>query len=188
MRQGCWLRAAGRSRRLPGEHVPSGVEIEVAVLSPRPLVLRACGVFKSIETRRDRHEERTGVATATVAAEEHALPERVQESLGELVGAAKEGLLALSVGVGLGVMHELMACEVEEACGPRGKHDPERVAYRHGSDDGQVTLGGRRVAVERPRSRTRGHQADRHAQTRGGRYARNRLRFTPGPSPKFHAR
>ena len=32
-----------------------------------------------------------------------ALPERVQEALGELAGAAKEGLLALSVGVGLGV-------------------------------------------------------------------------------------
>ncbi len=31
-----------------------------------------------------------------------ALPERVREALGELAGAAKEGLLALSVGVGLG--------------------------------------------------------------------------------------
>ena len=29
-----------------------------------------------------------------------ALPERVQEALGELAGAAKEGLLALSVGSG----------------------------------------------------------------------------------------
>ena len=73
--------------------------------------------------------------------------ERVQAALGELVGAAREGLLALSVGVGLGVMHELMAEEVEEVCGPRGKHDPERVAYRHGSDEGEVTLGCRRVGV-----------------------------------------
>ena len=31
------------------------------------------------------------------------LPQRVQDALGELAGAAKEGLLALSVGVGLGV-------------------------------------------------------------------------------------
>ena len=31
------------------------------------------------------------------------LPVRVQEALGQLVGAAREGLLALSVGVGLGV-------------------------------------------------------------------------------------
>jgi hypothetical protein len=83
------------------------------------------------------------------------LPAWVQEVLGELVGAAKEGLLALSVGVGLGVMHELMACEVEEACGPKGKHRPGRVAHRHGSDDGEVTLGGRRVSVERPRMRAK---------------------------------
>jgi len=34
------------------------------------------------------------------------LPERVQEALGELAGTAKEGLLALSVGVGLGVLAE----------------------------------------------------------------------------------
>ena len=65
-----------------------------------------------------------------------ALPERVQAALGELVGAAREGLLAQSVGVGLGVMHELMAEEVEEVCGPMGKQDRERVAYRHGGDDG----------------------------------------------------
>lgn len=95
------------------------------------------------------------VASGATVAETRVLPARVQEALGELAGAAKEGLLALSVGVGLGVMHELMACEVEEACGPRGKHHPERVAYRHGSDDGEVTLGGRRVAVERPRMRTK---------------------------------
>ena len=83
------------------------------------------------------------------------MPPRIQEALGQLVGAAKEGLLALSVGVGLGVLEELMAEEVEEVCGPKGKHDPDRVAYRHGSDDGEVTLGGRRVPVERPRMRTK---------------------------------
>jgi transposase-like protein len=83
------------------------------------------------------------------------LPGRVQAALGELVGAAREGLLALSVGVGLGVMHELMSEEVEEICGPHGKHDPERVAYRHGGDDGEVTLGSRRVVVRRPRMRAK---------------------------------
>ena len=42
----------------------------------------------------------------TVEASESPLPPHVQEALGELVGAAREGLLALSVGVGLGVVHE----------------------------------------------------------------------------------
>jgi putative transposase len=70
------------------------------------------------------------------------------------VGAAKEGLLALSVGVGLSVVHELMESEVDEVVGPKGKHDPERTAKRHGHEDGSMTLGGRRVKVSRPRMRT----------------------------------
>jgi hypothetical protein len=76
-------------------------------------------------------------------------------ALGELVGAAKEGLLALSVGVGLGVMAELMQEEVTEVVGPEGKHDPARTAVRHGREAGEVTLGGGGVAVERPRAHGR---------------------------------
>jgi putative transposase len=85
---------------------------------------------------------------------ELALPPRVQEALGELVGSAKEGLLALSVGLGLGVLAELLEEEVVEVVGPKGKHDPERTAVRHGHEAGEVTLGGRRVGVERPRVRS----------------------------------
>lgn len=90
----------------------------------------------------------------TVRACESPLPPEVQEALGELVGAAREGLLALSVGVGLGVVHELMELEVTEVVGPKGKHDSERTAKRHGHQDGSMTLGGRRVQVRRPRMRT----------------------------------
>lgn len=82
-----------------------------------------------------------------------ALPARVQEALGELAGAAKEGLLALSVGVGLGVLAELMEAEVDEVVGPKSKQARDRVAVRHGHEDGQVTLGGRRLPVKRPRVR-----------------------------------
>lgn len=82
------------------------------------------------------------------------LPSSVQEALGELVVDAREGLLALSVGVGLGVLHELMELEIAEIVGPKGQHNPDRAAVRHGYEDGQVTLGGRRVAVRRPRART----------------------------------
>jgi putative transposase len=93
------------------------------------------------------------VVTAAEAAESP-LPAQIQEALGELVGAAREGLLALSVGVGLGVVHELMEQEVEEVVGPKGKWNPERTAKRHGHEDGSMTLGGRRVKVQRPRIRT----------------------------------
>ena len=93
------------------------------------------------------------VAVAQATSQEVVLPVRVQEALGQLVGAAKEGLLALSVGVGLGVLSELMEEEVDDVVGAKGKWNPERTAVRHGHEAGAVTLGGRRVAVERPRVR-----------------------------------
>ena len=96
----------------------------------------------------------SNVPVAEATSVEGVLPERVQEALGQLVGAAKEGLLALSVGVGLGVLTELMEAEVNDVVGLKGKHNADRVAVRHGHEDGEVTLGGRRVAVRRPRART----------------------------------
>ena len=95
-------------------------------------------------------ETTVSVAQAATAQE---WPARVG-ALGELVGAAKEGLLALSVGVGLDVVAELMEEEVTDVVGAKGRHDPDRIAVRHGHEAGEVTLGGRRVAVERPRVRT----------------------------------
>jgi len=94
------------------------------------------------------------VSLAQAGLDEMALPARVQEALGELVGSAKEGLLALSVGVGLGVLAELLEEEVVDVVGVKGKHDPERTAVCHGHESGEVTLGGRRVQVERPRVRS----------------------------------
>jgi putative transposase len=93
------------------------------------------------------------VVTA-IEASEMPLPAQIQEALGELVGAAREGLLALSVGLGLGVVHELMQAEIDEVVGPKGKHNPDRAAKRHGHENGSLTLGGRRVPVRRPRMRT----------------------------------
>ncbi len=92
-------------------------------------------------------------AAQAVTSNEHPLSPRVQEALGELVGVAQERLVALSVGIGLGVLTELMEEEVTEVVGPKGRHDPERRTVRHGHEAGEVTLGGRRVGVERPRVR-----------------------------------
>ena len=85
---------------------------------------------------------------------ERPLPAEIQEALGELVGAAREGLLALSVGVGLSVVHELMEAEVSEVVGPKGRHNLDRTAKRHGHERGSMTMGGRRVEVRRPRVRS----------------------------------
>jgi transposase-like protein len=93
------------------------------------------------------------VSTREVATEPKAtaeLPERVQDALGELAGAAKEGLLALSVGVGQGA---------RRAAGKRKSSTwSARRTTRPGRSPtarapGEVTLGGRRVPVEGPRVR-----------------------------------
>ena len=93
-----------------------------------------------------------------VEAEEQAagleLPEHVQLSLAGIAGQAKEGLLALAVDAGLAVLHETMEWEVERLVGPKGRHDRERTAKRHGHTPGEVTLGARRVPISRPRVRT----------------------------------
>ena len=82
-----------------------------------------------------------------------AVPEAVSVALGELVADVREGLLAMAVGTGLQVMAAMMDADVTAVCGPKGRHDPVRAAVRHGSEKGSVTLGGRRMPVERPRMR-----------------------------------
>src|SRR3954466_14435991 len=122
------------------------------------------------------------------------LPARVQEALGELAGAAKEGLLALSVGVGLGVLHELMEAEVDEVVGPKGKHIAGRAAVRHGHEGGEVTLGGRRVPVSRPRARTADGEHEVELESYAHFAARDRLtdvmleRMLAGVSTRRYAR
>ena len=82
-----------------------------------------------------------------------AVPERVSVAMAEIAADMREGLLALAVGAGLQVMAQLMEADVTAVCGPRGKHDPDRAATRHGTGRGSLTLGGRRVPVRRPRVR-----------------------------------
>src|SRR6476661_2242510 len=82
------------------------------------------------------------------------LPEEVRLAMTDIAGAAREGLLALSVAAGMAVMQAMFEAEIVETCGPKGKHNRGRAAVRHGSGKGSVTLGGRRVAVARPRART----------------------------------
>ena len=110
------------------------------------------------------------VVTAVEAAESP-LPRQVQEALGELVGAAREGLLALSVGVGLGVVHELMELEVDEVVGPKGKHDPIGRAKRHGHE--------RWVDDARRPAGRRSPPADAHGRRRARAAGRERTSTSP---------
>jgi putative transposase len=82
------------------------------------------------------------------------LPAEVRLALTDIAGAAREGLLAMSVAAGMAVMQTMFKAEIAAACGPKGRHDPDRAAVRHGAGRGSVVLGGRRVPVSRPRART----------------------------------
>jgi putative transposase len=91
--------------------------------------------------------------SAEASTPELTIPAEVSVALAEIAESAKEGLLALAVGAGLQVMQTLMEESVTAMAGAKGKHDPDRTAVRHGHEHGSVTLGGRRVAVQRPRVR-----------------------------------
>jgi putative transposase len=89
----------------------------------------------------------------SVDASASAIPERVSVAMSEIAENMQEGLLALAVGAGLQVMQALMEADVTTLAGPKSRHDSARTAVRHGRERGSVTLGGRRVAVTRPRVR-----------------------------------
>ena len=52
--------------------------------------------------------------------------------------------------------------DVTALCGPESKHNGDRAGYRHGSEAGSVTLGGRRIPVTRPRVRAADGSAELH--------------------------
>jgi putative transposase len=83
-----------------------------------------------------------------------ALPDTVTVAIADLAGDLQEGLLAFVVGTGLKVLDVLLEGDATALAGPKGRHDPNRRAVRHGSDDGLVTLGGRQVTISRPRLRS----------------------------------
>lgn len=80
---------------------------------------------------------------------------RQEASGGGLAETLREGLRALVVTAGLQAMQDLLEQERTAVCGPRYAHQPEREATRGGHARGELVLGGRRVAVKRPRARTR---------------------------------
>ncbi len=81
-----------------------------------------------------------------------AVPDVVAVAMTALAEELREGLLALAVGAELQVMDAILEESVTALCGPKGHHDPSRSAVRHGHEKGAVALGGRKVAVRRPRT------------------------------------
>jgi transposase-like protein len=73
-------------------------------------------------------------------------------SLDGFAEVVREGLMAFSCSAGLLLIDQIMAEEITARVGPKGRHDPGRVATRNGTAPGSVALGGRMVPVQRPRA------------------------------------
>jgi len=74
-----------------------------------------------------------------------ALAEKVEGELEIFATHMRHGLLSAAINVGLDVLSQLLAAEVTEIAGMKGRHDPERRALRHRTDRSTVPLGGRMV-------------------------------------------
>jgi putative transposase len=66
---------------------------------------------------------------------------------------ARESVMDLCIHTGLDVLGHMMEEDRVALCGPARRHDADREAYRGGTTAGEITLGGRRVALRRPRAR-----------------------------------
>ena len=71
-----------------------------------------------------------------------------------VLNGAREAFHGLCITTGLQVLQAMMEGDRDDLCGPKGRHQVERPAWRGGSVASQVTLGGRQVAVPRLRVRS----------------------------------
>jgi len=74
----------------------------------------------------------------------------------ELLVDTRAELLELAVASGLQVLTTMLEEDRTEVCGPRYQHQADRHASRAGTVPSEVVLGGRKVAIRRPRVRTNG--------------------------------
>ena len=71
------------------------------------------------------------------------------------IAATKADLTEWVYEQGLTALHELLSKDAEEIVGPKGKHEKERRHNHWGSTDGELSFGGRRIQVSRPRVRSK---------------------------------
>ena len=81
--------------------------------------------------------------------------ENTGNNFDDLKQTLKEGLLSFCTAAGLAALQLLMEEDVTRLAGPKGRHNPQRQAYRHGHEDSSVTIAGSNAPIKRPRARTK---------------------------------
>ena len=71
------------------------------------------------------------------------------------IAATKADLTEWVYEQGLTALHLLLREDAEEIAGPKGKHEKERTHNHWGSTNGELSFGGRRIQVSRPRVRSK---------------------------------
>ena len=66
----------------------------------------------------------------------------------------RQSVMDLCVTTGMAVIQEMMEADRVALCGAANQQDPDRTAFRGGSAPGEITLGGQRVPLRRPRARS----------------------------------
>lgn len=71
------------------------------------------------------------------------------------IAATKAELTQWVYEQGLSALHKLLREDAEEIAGPKGKHQQERTHNHWGTTNGELSFGGRRIQVSRPRVRSK---------------------------------
>ena len=76
-------------------------------------------------------------------------------SLADVIHGVSDEIERLAGEAGLRIMQAVTQSEIDSIVGDRGKHDPDRQAYRWGSQGGYAVLAGKKVPLRRGRVRDR---------------------------------
>jgi putative transposase len=82
------------------------------------------------------------------------LGQRLMPLVAEMA-ATKQGLLEWMGDFGASALKELIRSDVERLAGPKGRHRADRTHHYWGRTRTELTLGGRRISMERPRVRSK---------------------------------
>lgn len=98
-------------------------------------------------------KNRTSGREGKVGHEIMAMPDVRRIHIEAVLDRAHQDLLSVALGSGIEILKEMLKEDQERLCGPKHRPDQQRLAYRHGRDEGPVVMGGRKVRVVKPRVR-----------------------------------
>jgi len=101
-----------------------------------------------------KKDKRNELAEASSKSQESRMSLQLDLPALDLILETKTQIEALSAQAGLTIIQSLMSQEIQERCGPWGSQN----AFSHGSQQGFIVYGGRKVPITKPRLRSKAGQ------------------------------